>query len=48
VAQSSTEAKFMTSAAASKEVLWHRKLRRDFKLPAEDTTQVWGDNQAAL
>ena len=48
VAQSTTEAEYMASAAATKEALWHRKLRRDMQLRADAPTQLWGDNQGAL
>jgi hypothetical protein len=45
---STVEAEYMASAAASKEALWHHKLRRDLRLPTEGPTQVWGDNQGSL
>jgi hypothetical protein len=38
----------MAAAAASKEALWHRNLRRDLRLPTVGPTPVWRDNQGAL
>jgi hypothetical protein len=40
VAQSTVEAEYMAAAAACKEALWHRKLRRDMQLHIEGTTQL--------
>jgi hypothetical protein len=48
VAQSTTGEEDLAAAAASKEALRHRKLRRNLKLPTKRPILLWVDNQGAL
>jgi hypothetical protein len=48
VAQSTTKAEYMAAAAACKEALWHRKLRRDMLLDTEGPPSCGGTFKGLL
>ena len=48
VALSTAEAKYVAATHAAKQILWHRSLFNELKIPQPETSTLFSDNQAAI